>query len=210
MSRLQSRLKELRAAGTKALVTFITGGDPDPFDDGAGDARTGRWRCRRDRGGRTVFGPRGRRSGNSAQFRTRAVRWDAIARHTRHRSANFANGTARTPVLLMGYLNSVERMGYRTFVDRAAAAGVDGLIIVNLPPEESDELRGLMRTPRPRPDLSGRADDHARTHRVDCAACERLHLLRRVERCDRCKPPDAPTVSRSRSSRSARTPICRS
>jgi len=55
-----------------------------------------------------------------------------------------ADDTA-TPVLLMGYLNSVERMGYREFVNRAASAGVDGVIFVNLPPEEAIELRDLMR-----------------------------------------------------------------
>ena len=52
---------------------------------------------------------------------------------------------AVTPVLLMGYLNSIERMGYREFVTRAADAGIDGMIVVNLPPEEARELHALMR-----------------------------------------------------------------
>lgn len=46
-----------------------------------------------------------------------------------------------TGIVLMGYLNLVERLGAEAFAERAAAAGVDGLILVNLPPEESDALR---------------------------------------------------------------------
>ena len=60
-------------------------------------------------------------------------------------SAEFRAQDTATPVLLMGYLNSIERMGYREFVNRAATAGVDGMILVNLPPEEAGELRDLMR-----------------------------------------------------------------
>jgi tryptophan synthase alpha chain len=45
-----------------------------------------------------------------------------------------------TPVVLMGYLNPVEVMGYKTFAEAAAAAGVDGAILVDLPPEEGEEL----------------------------------------------------------------------
>jgi tryptophan synthase alpha chain len=58
--------------------------------------------------------------------------------------ARFRERDPKTPIVLMGYLNSVERMGYREFVERAAKAGVDGLIVVNLPPEEAGELRQLM------------------------------------------------------------------
>ena len=49
-----------------------------------------------------------------------------------------------TPVVLMGYLNSVLAMGNSVFADAAGAAGVDGLIIVNLPPEEAGELKPLL------------------------------------------------------------------
>ena len=47
----------------------------------------------------------------------------------------------RTGIVLMGYLNVVERIGVEAFVARAAEAGVDGMILVNLPPEEADALR---------------------------------------------------------------------
>lgn len=50
----------------------------------------------------------------------------------------------RTPVVLMGYLNPVERFGYARFCQGAASAGVDGLLMVDCPPEEMSELRGYM------------------------------------------------------------------
>jgi tryptophan synthase alpha chain len=144
VNRIERRLNDLRRAGRKALVTFITGGDPNrsatvpamhalvaggadvievgiPFSDPEAE------------------GPAIQKSSERAlSVGTRLLDVLDIVREFRERDA-------QTPVLLMGYLNSVERMGYRTFVDRAVGAGVDGMIIVNLPPEESGELRGLMR-----------------------------------------------------------------
>jgi tryptophan synthase alpha chain len=54
--------------------------------------------------------------------------------------AEFRKQDASTPVLLMGYLNPVEVMGYAEFVNKATDAGVDGVLLVDLPPEEADEL----------------------------------------------------------------------
>lgn len=144
MSRLEKRLNELRADARKALVTFITGGDPDhattvpalhalvsggadvleigvPFSDPEAE------------------GPAIQRSSERAlAVGTRLV--DVLAMVSEFRERDTA-----TPIVLMGYLNSFERMGYGPFVERAARAGVDGLIVVNLPPEEATELRQLMR-----------------------------------------------------------------
>ncbi len=50
-----------------------------------------------------------------------------------------------TPVVLMGYLNPVENTGYDTFAERAAAAGVDGVLTVDLPPEEADGMLAALR-----------------------------------------------------------------
>lgn len=50
-----------------------------------------------------------------------------------------------TPIILMGYLNPIEVMGYETFVEKAAKVGVDGLIIVDLPPEESVEFSEVLK-----------------------------------------------------------------
>jgi len=52
----------------------------------------------------------------------------------------FREGDAATPVILMGYLNPIETFGYRAFAEAAAAAGVDGVIVVDCPPEEAGPL----------------------------------------------------------------------
>ena len=52
----------------------------------------------------------------------------------------FREGDADTPLILMGYLNPIETYGYRTFADDAAASGVDGVIVVDCPPEEAGPL----------------------------------------------------------------------
>jgi tryptophan synthase alpha chain len=49
-----------------------------------------------------------------------------------------------TPIVLMGYLNPIERYGHEAFAADAAAAGVDGLLLVDCPPEEMDDLRGFL------------------------------------------------------------------
>jgi tryptophan synthase alpha chain len=136
-------LKDLRARERKALVTFITGGDPDHTATvPALHALVG--------GGADVLevgvpfsdpeaeGPAIQRSSERALAAGTKLLdiLDMVAR--------FRERDQKTPIVLMGYLNSVERMGYREFVERAAKAGVDGLIVVNLPPEEAGELRQLM------------------------------------------------------------------
>jgi len=144
MNRIERRLANVHSAGRKALVTFITAGDPErsatvpamhalvaggadvievgvPFSDPEAE------------------GPAIQKSSERAlKAGTRMLDVLDMVRAFRERDSE-------TPVLLMGYLNSVERMGYRTFVDAAAVAGVDGIIIVNLPPEESGDLRRLLR-----------------------------------------------------------------
>ncbi len=49
-----------------------------------------------------------------------------------------------TPVVLMGYLNPIEIMGYQLFAEQASAAGVDGVLVVDMPPEEGEEFTALM------------------------------------------------------------------
>ncbi len=144
MSRVETRLAALRHSGRKALVAFITGGDPDrsttvpalhalvaggadvievgvPYSDPEAD------------------GPAIQKSSERALAAgTRLVDVLEMVRE-------FRTLDTTTPVLLMGYLNSIERMGYQEFVTRAADAGVDGMIVVNLPPEEAHELRELAR-----------------------------------------------------------------
>jgi len=59
--------------------------------------------------------------------------------------AEFRKTNQDNPVVLMGYMNPVERFGERTFTEAAAAAGVDGLLLVDCPPEEMPELQASMR-----------------------------------------------------------------
>ncbi len=59
-------------------------------------------------------------------------------------TAGFRQDDSVTPVILMGYLNPIEIMGYATFGAQAAEAGVSGTIIVNLPPEESGDLGPIL------------------------------------------------------------------
>ncbi len=54
--------------------------------------------------------------------------------------AQFRQTNKKTPVVLMGYMNPVETMGYETFAQSAGAAGVDGVLTVDLPPEEASDL----------------------------------------------------------------------
>lgn len=58
--------------------------------------------------------------------------------------ADFRKGDDATPVILMGYLNPVESYGYEAFARDAAAAGVDGLIVVDCPPEEAGPLAAAL------------------------------------------------------------------
>lgn len=56
----------------------------------------------------------------------------------------FRRSDAATPIVLMGYLNPIVSLGYAAFAERAAAAGVDGVIAVDCPPEEADPLADVL------------------------------------------------------------------
>ena len=58
---------------------------------------------------------------------------------------DFRNKDKTTPIILMGYLNPIEIMGYKKFVEKASKVGVDGLIVVDLPPEESADLQEALK-----------------------------------------------------------------
>ncbi len=87
-----------------------------------------------------------------------------------------------TPIVLMGYLNPILSYGPERFCVDAAAAGVDGLIIVDLPTEEADLLLPHIQRARPRPDPPRRADDR-RCAPKPCARRQfGLRLLRQHHR----------------------------
>jgi tryptophan synthase alpha chain len=140
VTRLDATFAALRAAGRKALVPFVTAGDPSlqatvpvmralvaagadvlelgvPFSDPMAD------------------GPVIQRSSERALARGAGLSYvfDCVR--------DFRTQDTATPVVLMGYLNPVEIRGAERFARDAAAAGVDGVLLVDLPPEEADELR---------------------------------------------------------------------
>jgi tryptophan synthase alpha chain len=59
--------------------------------------------------------------------------------------AEFRQKNTQTPVVLMGYLNPVEMIGYARFTQRAAEVGVDGVLVIDMPPEESGELAPMLK-----------------------------------------------------------------
>ncbi len=71
----------------------------------------------------------------------RALKAGGSLRETLAIAKRFRSVNTSTPLIVMGYANPIHRMGYATFADAAAQAGVDGVITVDLPPEEDAELR---------------------------------------------------------------------
>jgi len=138
-TRIADRFATLVAEGRPALVTFLMAGDPDgetafeimkglpaagadlielgmPFSDPMAD------------------GPAIQKAG------LRALQGGETLRKTLATVARFRQSNQDTPVILMGYFNPIYIFGVEAFVDAALQAGVDGLIVVDLPPEMDDEL----------------------------------------------------------------------
>ena len=144
--RLDSRMNRIdtaspAAAGRKALMPFVTAGDPSLEATVPVHARAGRGRRRRHRARRAVLRSDGRRPGDPAQFRARAGAGRGLAVRAATACASSASATTQTPVVLMGYLNPIEIRGAEHFAADAVAAGVDGVLLVDLPPEELGEFR---------------------------------------------------------------------
>jgi len=139
VSRLQDRYSALRAAGKKAVVPYVVAGDPSvagtvplmhrlvaagadiielgvPFSDPMSE-------------------------GPVIQLgHERALANGVSLRQVLAMVREFRELDTTTPVVVMGYANPVERFGYAAFADACAESGVDGLITVDLPPEEVDSL----------------------------------------------------------------------
>jgi tryptophan synthase alpha chain len=144
VSRIETRFAELKQRGRRALIPFITAGDPsvedtlklmhqlvdagadlielgvpfsDPMADGPVIQRASERALARGVGPAQVF--------------------EIVTR--------FRATDAQTPVVLMGYLNPVERWGYEAFVGDAAKAGVDALLIVDMPPVEASDFNRVLK-----------------------------------------------------------------
>ncbi len=144
MSRIQPTFSKLQAQNKKALIPFVTAGDPNPamtvpimhalvaagadiielgvpFSDPMAD------------------GPTIQRSSE------RALRHGTSLRHVLGMVKEFRAKDDATPVVLMGYANPIEAMGVEEFANAAKAAGVDGALVVDYPPEEDVALAGLLK-----------------------------------------------------------------
>ena len=139
MSRIDDRFAALRAENRAAFIAFVMAGDPDPERSleivrglpGAGVDLIEL--------GMPFTDPMA--DGPSIQLAgQRALAAGQTLAGTLDMVRAFREGDERTPIILMGYYNPIYSMGVERFVQAAKEAGVDGLIIVDLPPEEDDEL----------------------------------------------------------------------
>ena len=137
--RIERRFAELRDEGRAGLVTYLCAGDPDPetFADilaalpGAGADLI--------EVGMPFSDPQA--DGPSIQAGSlRALAAGMTLAKTLELVEAFRRQDDATPIILMGYYNPIHRYGPARFLDAATSAGVDGLIVVDLPPEEDDEL----------------------------------------------------------------------
>jgi tryptophan synthase alpha chain len=139
-ARIAKRFALLKAEGRAGLVTFITAGDPDPTTSAtilAGLPHAGADVIEL---GMPFSDPMA--DGPVIQASSlRAIRSGQKMRGTLDMVRKFRAADGDTPIILMGYFNPIHHYGVDTFAADAAAAGVDGLIIVDLPPEEEAELK---------------------------------------------------------------------
>ena len=140
MSRIAGVFEQLKKAQKKALIPYITAGDPSPkytvsylhalveagadilelgvpFSDPMADGPVIQLACER-----------------ALEHGTSLT--DVLAM-----VADFRKTDSTTPIVLMGYCNPIEAMGYKVFAERAGQVGVDGVLIVDLPPEEATDFK---------------------------------------------------------------------
>ncbi len=139
MSRIQARFAALKESGRAGLVTFITAGDPDlatgqALLDGLPAAGADIIELGMPFSDPMADGP----AIQAASLR--ALKAGAGLASTLDMVRRFREKDQDTPIVLMGYYNPIYVMGTVMFCRIAAAVGVDGLIVVDLPPEEAEEL----------------------------------------------------------------------
>lgn len=144
MSRLQDTFSTLKQQQTKALIPFITAGDPQPsvtvnlmhdmVAAGANILELG-----------VPFSDPMAEGPVIQAACERALEHNVSLKDVLAMVKQFRQQDNNTPIVLMGYLNPVEVMGYATFAEAAQEAGIDGVILVDLPPEEGQELVDLLR-----------------------------------------------------------------
>ena len=144
MSRISDRFTSLKSQNKTALIPFITAGDPVP-------EKTVAIMHGLVKGGADIIelgvpfsdpmadGPVIQRASE------RALTYNISLHDVLGMVRVFRQQDNVTPVILMGYMNPIEVMGYKQFADKASEAGVDGALIVDLPPEEAPDFIAEMR-----------------------------------------------------------------
>ena len=143
MSKIQATFERLQAQGRKALIPFITAGDPGPeltvplmhtlVEAGADIIELG-----------VPFSDPMADGPTIQRASERALLKGVSLRQVLEMVANFRADNNDTPVVLMGYANPIEAMGVENFAETAFDAGVDGVLVVDYPPEESVEFAQAM------------------------------------------------------------------
>ena len=140
MSRIAKRFAELKAAGRKAFIPFISAGDPDAETSFAIMEKLPEAGADIIELGMPFSDPMA--DGPAVQASSlRALRSGASMVHTLELVKKFRKKDDKTPIVLMGYFNPIHAYGAARFTRDAAVAGADGLIVVDLPPEEDEVLR---------------------------------------------------------------------
>ncbi|MCM2972136.1 tryptophan synthase subunit alpha [Larsenimonas suaedae] len=139
ISRITQRFEDLKAEGRSALVTFVTAGDPDPETsqailDGLPAAGADIIELGMPFTDPMADGPAIQKGAQ------RALKAGQNQRKTLEMVRRFRAHDQDTPIVLMGYYNPIYRYGVEAFLNDAAEAGIDGLIVVDLPPEHDGEL----------------------------------------------------------------------
>ncbi len=144
MSRLKATFDQLAETGRKALVPFITAGDPNPeftvpllhamVEAGADVIELG-----------VPFSDPMADGPVIQRASERALEHHMGLRKVLELASEFRTKDQQTPLVLMGYLNPIEIMGYENFADAAQQAGIDGVLTVDLPPEEAEECVQLLK-----------------------------------------------------------------
>ncbi len=145
MSRLGQRLSVLKTDGRKALNTYIVAGDPSPEATVPAMHALVRGGADLIELGVPFSDPEAEGPPIQAGME-RALANGVTLSDVLEMVAAFRLTAPDTPIVLMGYLNPFLKMGYATFCERASTAGVDGIIAVNMPPEEADPFRTALHT----------------------------------------------------------------
>ena len=138
-TRIDTRLADLRKQGRAAFVTFLMAGDPDPATSLAIIKALPQAGAKIIEIGMPFTDPMA--DGPAIQAAgLRALKGGMTLHKTLDLVRGFRKDDDATPIVLMGYYNPIYIYGVEAFLADAKTAGVDGLIIVDLPPEEDDEL----------------------------------------------------------------------